>query len=128
MIKEDYVSFEVAKLLMDKGFDEDCRKRYTTDDPDYLVDLNELVLESWTEDVEFYLAPTLQMAMKWLRKNHRIYIYPIPVAHYTEVWYQIQMCYIKGKNEDWSIPNVPQIRKASYEEACDEALKYLICI
>lgn len=28
MIKERYVSFEVATLLRDKGFDEECTKTY----------------------------------------------------------------------------------------------------
>jgi hypothetical protein len=28
MIKEDYVSFEVAKLLKEKGFNEICRAAY----------------------------------------------------------------------------------------------------
>ena len=28
MIQEDYVSFETAKLLKEKGFDEECQKYY----------------------------------------------------------------------------------------------------
>ena len=31
MNKEDYVSLEVAKLLKEKGFDEDCMAFYTRD-------------------------------------------------------------------------------------------------
>ena len=34
MITEDYVSFEIAKLLKEKGFDELCYQKY--DDEGYL--------------------------------------------------------------------------------------------
>jgi len=69
MITEDYVNFETAKLLKEKGFDEGTYHCYTTKG----------VL--WFEDVLFnhnagtdYSAPTLQMAMKWLREVHKLYI------------------------------------------------------
>ena len=64
MITEDYVSFEVAKLLKEKGFDGEMRAWYN-----YFA----------TNTVEFDLgeaphamtpAPTLQMAMKWLREEY----------------------------------------------------------
>jgi hypothetical protein len=53
MITEDYVSFEVAKLLKEKGFDEKVISFYPPGD---------------------IQRPTLQMAMKWLREVHKIYI------------------------------------------------------
>lgn len=36
MITEDYVSYEVTKLLKEKGFDEECSYRYVAE-PDYKV-------------------------------------------------------------------------------------------
>lgn len=53
MIEEDYVSFETAKLLKEKGFNEECQQYYG----DYK-----------------YPCPTLQMAIKWLREVHHYYI------------------------------------------------------
>ena len=85
-IKEDYVSFETAKLLKEKGFDEKCDKKYYGDDcsgPSY-------IRERWEDGGDIYpmsnsdlddgskyadiSAPTLQMAMKWLREVHNIAI------------------------------------------------------
>lgn len=54
MITEDYVSFNTAKLLKEKGFDEECQQYYG----DYK-----------------YSCPTLQMAMKWLREVHNLFIF-----------------------------------------------------
>jgi len=86
MITEDYVGFETAKLLKEKGFDEPCDKKYFGDDcsgPSYIRD-------SWEEggdvcptsnsnldDGSKYTdvsAPTLQMAMKWLREVYNLFI------------------------------------------------------
>lgn len=74
MITEDYVSFEIAKLLKEKGFDEKCTHYYKNEK--YLVDLGYTNIHSYTNSnlVEEYAAPTLQMAMKWLREMHHITI------------------------------------------------------
>jgi len=82
MITEDYVSFETAKLLKEKGFDEPCEAWYaeytsvwgvdSSGDRKYIViqfdDKNR-----FDEDYKFLCyAPTLQMAMRWLRDVHHI--------------------------------------------------------
>lgn len=67
MITEDYVSFETAKLLKEKGFDEPCVKKVTRG---VIPDI--LVIEA--SEKSSYPQPTLQMAMKWLRKAHHYYI------------------------------------------------------
>lgn len=59
MITEDYCSYEVAKLLKEKGFD-----KFNT----YGWDEQLFDKEHWTH------CPTHQMAMKWLRKKHKLYI------------------------------------------------------
>lgn len=66
MIKEAYVSFEVAKLLKEKGFDERSFASY---------DLKSQLQEGygyWNKTPIWYAAPTHQMAMKWLREVHKI--------------------------------------------------------
>lgn len=66
MIQETYVSYEVAKLLKEKGFDYPFRKCY---DPDgYLGDK-----EGLSGYIECY-AYTQQMAMQWLRIAHNLFI------------------------------------------------------
>jgi len=68
MITEDYVSFEVAKLLKEKGFDENTLMIYSQD--------GNFMLNGVIEDTYqvLYAAPTLQMAMKWLRYEKNIHI------------------------------------------------------
>lgn len=63
MITEDYCSFEVAKLLKEKGFDETCKE------------LNKLCLRDGEKPV---LKVTHQKAMKWLREEKNIIV---------NVWY-----------------------------------------
>lgn len=78
MITEDYVSFEIAKLLKEKGFDESTSMVYMS--YDHLCKLNryDSIRNSNYNDITKnyfeYTAPTLQMAMKWLRKVHNIHI------------------------------------------------------
>lgn len=60
-VTEDYVSYEVAKLLKEKGFDKDW------------VDGS---IEKYLNGTEGYSLPTLAMAMKWLREVHKLHIEP----------------------------------------------------
>ena len=102
MITEDYVSFEVAKLLKEKGFDEECQKYYG----DYK-----------------YPCPTLQMAMKWLREVHGIDI-PIDIRFWTDdegvdVKSWRYTVYHTDEIEDFG-------QSDTYEEAAEAAVKYCL--
>lgn len=74
MITEDYVSYEVAKLLKEKGFDEPCLYYYK--DGIYYKDGVLMFSPSLrgrnSYQTDTYSAPTHQMAMKWLREVHNI--------------------------------------------------------
>ena len=70
MITEDYVSFETAKLLKEKGFNEDIDLWYDENGemfihPKYDIGSNWRVKQG----LEIYQCPTLQMAMKWIREQ-----------------------------------------------------------
>ena len=82
MITEDYVSFETAKMLEEKGFDETCRASYVYDKKEkksyihnhdsHLIDdyiTNSFIKKYNDSDARYYAAPTLQMAAKWLRSK-----------------------------------------------------------
>ena len=77
MITEDYVSFETAKLLKEKGYCNESIVFYKENGEliHYNVPLNNKGISD-TLGV-FYEAPTLQMAMKWLRKEKGIAIIPV---------------------------------------------------
>lgn len=71
-IKEDYCSFEVAKLLKENEFDEECRAKYLADGNKFNFTLFHYRNSDINENA--CSAPTHQMAMAWLREKHRLYI------------------------------------------------------
>lgn len=83
-MNEDYVSYEVAKLLKENGFDWYCRALYA---PNSEV-LSHSLGVSNTYDVDVYAAPTLYMAHKWLRveKDIHIMIDVCASGYYAVLW------------------------------------------
>lgn len=70
MVTEDYVSFETAKLLKEKGFDDVCHAFYDKDG--IFINFLQFVGNSNFKGVneeKITFAPTLQMTVKWLRKK-----------------------------------------------------------
>ena len=121
MITEDYVSFETAKLLKEKGFNEPCYTCYLNKELshyDYLSTNFELI-----DDV--ISAPTLQMSMKWLRKVHNIHIIIYPYTdrtghNFTFIFDRYAFDYWQEVAE-YLICSWP-----TYEEACEAAIKYCL--
>lgn len=118
MIQEDYCSYEVAKLLKEKGFEGICDYAYSNKGNYFEIDRSNF-------DEVYCLRPTLQMAMKWLRKKHKIMITIIP----QEVSVGVdRICYaIYRITEDLYQPlcngKVDNIVD-SYEETVEVAIKY----
>lgn len=73
MIKERYVSHEVAKLLKDKGFDEECSKTYDIKTGQMYIG-GGLCNSDFTDIDEMITAPTQQMACDWLIENYKVHI------------------------------------------------------
>ena len=73
MIAEDYVSFEVAKLLKEKGFDWECISYYVDDEP-HDIKYSFLGETNSTWESRCCSAPTHQMVMEWLREVHNLHI------------------------------------------------------
>lgn len=69
MIQEAYVSFEVAKLLKEKGFDQETTKRYDPSGKLYSYYQNVTVIP---KGEAYVCAPTQQMACEWLRQEHNL--------------------------------------------------------
>ena len=127
MISEDYVSFETAKLLKEKGFDARCPMIYTVDGEMLYTDVKHHNMYAVTnKQLEYYMdiiAPTQAMAMKWLRKNHQIFIRPNISFLYPIKWYSEIFCY--GDN----LKTQQDIKTEYYdspEEACEAAIKYCL--
>ena len=149
MITEDYVSSETAKLLKEKGFREWCRKCYGLDvrhngepiDVDEEYELKDAGRENEIEYVDGgrmydygcgnfnpgspYAAPSLYVAMKWLREVHHLVIQIefIDFLELGEVWFYsiIERKTIKqltGRDADFT--------EHSYEEACEAGIRYCL--
>lgn len=132
MIKEDYVSFEVAKLLQEKGFNGEWHKHYWG----YFTGKEFLTEGSFSPEYDCP-APTLQMAMKWLREVHNIEIaisYGIIFDHNTlkqvfrYFWSIVKvngLCLEFPLNTPGDVCN-KEIEANSYEETCEAAIKYCL--
>lgn len=132
-INEDYVSFEVAKLLKEKGFCENTEhkiwyvvKQFSTGVPwnscTYKVGS---ITREYNDDCCIPM-PTLQMAMKWLRKSHNVMIspYALSLGWYFEI-FDLTNRDITGCKPLYKvgIPNKEDILN-TYEEACEAGIKY----
>lgn len=120
MIQEAYCSFEVAELLKEKGFNESTDKQFFISDK-IVGNYN---ITDRSRNPERYLDnPTHQMAMRWLREVHNIFILIEPHSYN----------YIEEKNSSyvfsfWQGDNYyenPSLKEYySYEDAVEAALKY----
>jgi len=134
MITEDYVSFEVAKLLKEKGFDGKCHSHYyPCHYPDGSIQYHKYessvkgdkcwydVYSLKTLPVDHYLAPTLQIAMKWLREVHCL---TIDIFHYRDWKVTIKTIPNDYLKADYSNDELKP--SETYEQACEAAIKYCL--
>lgn len=121
MITEEYVSFETAKLLKEKGFDEYSMYFYTLKDEGHEGYKSNDLIEEFAHNSHPELkeravsCPTIQMAMKWLREKHKITIGTLFKG--DRIYYEIHQ-----NNEFVFGVDTPE----SYEKVCDEAIKYCL--
>lgn len=127
MITEDYVSFETAKLLKEKGFDGIVKSCYgETGLEGYMLGMK-TTSNSQLESC-FYARPTLQMAMKWLREVHNLHCsvdYDYVLGWYcqiTSLKETVEYDYEEMKRYHPEIDN----GFSSSEEACEAAIKYCL--
>lgn len=125
MITEDYVSFETAKLLKEKGFDERVKSYFTDDGLEGYMFGTGRKSNSELEEC-FYSRPTLQMAMKWLREVHN-YDICICLDSYVEPYdNQYYILIRRRKNKYENISPCEQVYFDTYEEAAETAIKYCL--
>lgn len=119
MIKEDYVSFEVAKLLKERGFDEPCRTYYQ--DKKFVDDVCTQYYQ-WNSKSPFghISAPTLQVTMKWLREKGVYMSIDTVISSSGNIYFNIDTY---SEDSGW---NHPVDFYDSYEEAVEAALLYAL--
>jgi len=128
-ITEDYVSFEVAKLLKEKGFNEPCRDFYRKENDEWLhrntyeYNYFNLQMPRWEG---CYSCPTHQMAMRWLREKYNIYISIQPDFPSDKDY---KMCWCWSANilhENCISLKGYQCYIETYEKATETAIKYCL--
>ena len=136
-IEENYVSFETAELLKENGFNEETE--YVFSNNGELLRLSQFGIKdltnadcndyhTWKLPIEgiasIISAPTLQMAMKWLVRKHRLYVNVAPSVedcHWTERWHS----YVEELNKRYPFGRFIGTFN-SHEQACEEAIKYCL--
>lgn len=117
MIKERYVSFEVATLLRDKGFNEPCRGVYE----EKVLRINTLCDWFNSDFSEYVAAPTQAMACDWLIENYKIHI---DVSFVSGKGFVGSICDIS--NPDNTLYMVDTKDYPSIEPVYNEALKLIL--
>ena len=119
---DDYVRFETAKLLKEKGFGWVCFQYWHEGDNELVHSQSMHPIQNISNPCFFGpAAPTLQMAMKWLREVHNIFIEISVDEMLKDNGYQWALYYNSIKEimpyANW---------EKSYEEACEAAIKYCL--
>lgn len=130
---ESYVSFDTAKQLKAVGFDLECQAHYNKDGEfilrGYESDWNANATASINPDVEYYSAPTLAVAQKWLLETKHIAVYACPgfelVDKGDDTWRMMwQAAATDTDIEADEIPlGEPDESYPSYEEALEVCLQ-----
>lgn len=122
-IEENYVSFETAKLLKEKGFDVPCMGRYSVRSKEFHLDCTRLCNNGGLFECS---APTLQMAMKWLREVHNIGIFPSTYTHIVDrkTIHSYGTAIINLKTYELMTDNY--LSNDTYEDAVETAIKYCL--
>lgn len=71
---EDFVNFELAKKLKEKGFDLEETEIYGKFDSDGLFHSQLYFNYIETMDYDETIAPTISQALKWLRDEKKLYV------------------------------------------------------
>lgn len=129
MINEDYCSFEVSKLLKEKGFNEALTIYYRLKDEimvtsGYIKD-NEGLKKTKDFHEKYIPCPTHQMAMKYLREEKHIEIH-VAMSALNADGSREYMYEIFFTNERYLEKSITKAGFKTHEEAVEAALKYCL--
>ena len=130
MIQEDYVSFELAKKLKEKGFPQEMNNsfQYCYNKANEKILYSPAFLPMKRNIVEFIFCPTLSLVQKWLRKEKGIHVCPVYITYNKKEAYEIEINEETILFEDCPGYCYP-VHYKSYEEALaagiNKALEYI---
>lgn len=121
-ITEDYCSYEVAKLLKEKGFDIPCRQAY------FNGSLVDYTIYGFC-DGELLDCPSQSLALKWLREVHKIHIavnVGCDVDNENYVFYSPMIVKLNNKSVEYIESFGEDDEFDSNEKAVEAALLYVL--
>ena len=120
MITEDYISFETAKLLKEKGFDEKCFQYWHEEDNELVHSQSMHAIQNVSNPCFFGpAAPTLHVAMKWLRETKDIQVVIGILNTIKKTW-----TFALFRNFDELTQKFYSFK--TYEEACEAGIRYVL--
>ena len=142
---EDFVSFEIAKKLKEKGFREECLCHYIGNDLFYNIESPVANKQLWFSHNKLdnvwhrdnYDAPTISQVLMWFRKEKDIHLEPCILAdadtdadgkviyEYTYWSFSIQSIET-GDMIYFEYEHIDDKRFNSYEQAAIAGIEYII--
>ena len=125
---EDYVSFEIAQLLKEKGFDEICSYEWGPTVNEGYVLQKWIITNGQIKNSDLidgaYTAPSQSIALKWLREVHKLHIYAVPYWPQGDMRNKMSW---QGLIVDLNTINGDsQCYADSFEEAIENRLKFAL--
>lgn len=134
MITEQYVSFEVAKLLKDKGFPQDDTRILNTCYKYNGKFCNNVKSMSKVDREISFMAPTQSLVMRWLREVHNLFIeikygsrfYGGTPSH--SIRFEVVYSSLDDKTSCKNMLKDDYVTEYfnTYEQACESAIKYCL--
>lgn len=133
-MNEDFVSFDIAKKLKEKGFKEKCFAYYNDNDIEYNYESIMFNNEMWISHNSYdnlwhrdYIdAPTISQVLKWLREEKLILIGLSPMQEYggDEV---VEWCATVYKaDKQGGLSWKEEFYYQSYEQAALAGIEYVL--
>lgn len=125
----DYVSFDIAKKLKEKGFIELCLACYIDDTLYYNYSnknrvcykdcyLSHNLMPECSVSDKFVDAPTISQVLEWLRKEKKMHII-IPASFEDGYWWEV-------RDFNREISEYSYAEYTSYEEASFAGIEYVL--
>lgn len=125
----DFVTYEVAKKLKEKGFREPCFATYDNDGMlGYVYYQPQSIHAVSFDDCLYYgddvvVTPTISQVLKWFREKKKIFIH-IDVSTNDKFDYFFSIA--TQEDETWKIEYVGEDDYDTYEKAATDGIEYVL--